>query len=267
MNFRPSTPNHAHAPATLNPAAQGRPRHLLTGLLFSLPIRLASCSDSRFIRVNLRLTLFLLLTTFSTVATAQSPARSWRWQNPLPQGNAINAIRFAPDKKHGWAIGSDGAILRTKNGGFEWEPQTSPVLTTLNGLYVKNKDRAVVVGARGLILLTTNGGDKWLAKPSGSKDHLYGVTFAPEESSHGWAVGSYGRILATTDGGLTWQAQTSPVRSHLFCVSFADKDRGVAVGDRGALIVTQDGGANWEKKSGFSELPLTSVTFLSKDKA
>src|SRR5687768_15077537 len=240
MIFRPSSPNHAQRPARFNPATHGRPSYLLTRSLFSLVKLLSSSSDPRFIRVNLRPALFLLLTTFSTVATAQSPARTWQWQNPLPQGNAINAIRFAPDKKHGWAIGSDGAILRTKNGGFEWEPQTSPALTTLNGLYVKDKDRAVVVGARGLILLTTNGGDKWLAKPSGSKDHLYGVTFAPEENSHGWAVGSYGRVLATTDGGLTWRTQNTPLRSHLFCVSFADKDRGVAVGDRGALIVTQD---------------------------
>src|SRR5688500_8015248 len=139
MIFRPSSPNHAQS--RVNPATRGRPRHQLTRLLFSLLQRSLFCSDPRFIRVNLRLTLFLLLTTFSTVAPAQSPARTWQWQNPLPQGNAINAIRFAPDKKHGWAIGSDGAILRTKNGGFEWETQTSPVLTTLNGLYVKNKDR------------------------------------------------------------------------------------------------------------------------------
>ena len=57
-------------------------------------------------------------------ADAQDPFRGWQWQNPLPQGNSINSIRFSPDKKRGWAIGTNGVVLTTKNGGFEWEEQT-----------------------------------------------------------------------------------------------------------------------------------------------
>src|ERR1700687_5218184 len=53
-------------------------------------------------------------------AIAQAQLRGWEWQNPKPQGNLINAIRFAKDKQHGWAAGADGAILRTENGGFRW---------------------------------------------------------------------------------------------------------------------------------------------------
>src|SRR6185436_3558702 len=119
-----------------------------------------------------------LLMAPGSLAQSQFPSRAWQWQNPLPQGNAINAIRFAPDKRHGWAVGSDGAILYTKDGGFNWDPQSSPVLTTLNGLYVKDKDRALAVGARGTVLLTTNGGERWLQKHTGVTDHLYGITFA-----------------------------------------------------------------------------------------
>jgi hypothetical protein len=29
--------------------------------------------------------------------------RAWQWQNPLPQGNSINNVKFTPDKKNGWA--------------------------------------------------------------------------------------------------------------------------------------------------------------------
>src|SRR2546423_1941902 len=94
-----------------------------------------------------------------TVAGAAAPGRGWLWQNPLPQGNAINAVRFASDKRHGWAVGSDGAILRTDNGGFAWEAQGSPVVTTLYGLHVKDKNAAVAVGARGAVVSTENGGE------------------------------------------------------------------------------------------------------------
>src|SRR2546422_9967747 len=70
-----------------------------------------------------------------SIVSSQSFNRGWEWQNPRPQGNAINAIRFAKDKRHGWAVGSDGVILYSADGGFEWEAQHSRSLTNLNGLY------------------------------------------------------------------------------------------------------------------------------------
>ena len=108
----------------------------------------------------------LLLVCFlcATAAYAQDRSRGWQWQNPLPQGNSISAIRFAPDKKHGWAIGSNGVVLTTGNGGFEWDEQRCPTITTLYGLYVKDRSRVVITGARGVILTTSNGGDRWVLR-------------------------------------------------------------------------------------------------------
>src|SRR5260221_5766100 len=41
-------------------------------------------------------------------ARAQNFDRGWEWQNPLPQGNAISAVRFTRHQRHGLAIGADG---------------------------------------------------------------------------------------------------------------------------------------------------------------
>ncbi|HYW71382.1 MAG TPA: YCF48-related protein, partial [Pyrinomonadaceae bacterium] len=84
----------------------------------------------------------------------QSRGRGWEWQNPLPQGNAISAIRFAGDQLHGWAIGADGVILYTTDGGFRWETQPTRLVNALNGLYVFDRQHVFAVGARGLILET-----------------------------------------------------------------------------------------------------------------
>src|ERR1041385_5173108 len=109
----------------------------------------------------LRIKVLLLLCFLASASHAQDPSRGWQWQNPLPQGNSITAIRFAPDKKHGWAIGSNGVILSTGNGGFEWSEQASPAITTLYGMYVKDRSRIVITGARGGGLTTKNGGGRW----------------------------------------------------------------------------------------------------------
>src|SRR3712207_2511147 len=104
---------------------------------------------------------FLLVSLGACVLTAAAQMRGWLWQNPLPQGNALNTIRFAEDGQRGWAVGADGVILRTDNGGFTWEQQTSPAVATLYGLFVEDRERAVVVGARGVVLRTDDGGREW----------------------------------------------------------------------------------------------------------
>ncbi|HEV3469974.1 MAG TPA: hypothetical protein VG148_11680, partial [Pyrinomonadaceae bacterium] len=156
-------------------------------------------------------------------AARQGSARAWLWQNPLPQGNAIFAVRFAADKRTGWAVGADGVILHTGDGGFRWEEQHSGTAVPLYGLSVLDARTAVAVGSRGQVLTTSNGGDRWAARETGVKDHLFSVAFAPaakgtsgqDDAAEGWAVGSYGQIIKTSDGGRTWSAQKSGTRSHL----------------------------------------------------
>jgi len=102
-------------------------------------------------------------------ARAQNFDRGWEWQNPLPQGNAISAVRFANDKRHGWAVGANGVILYTADGGFEWTSQHTRLVASLNGLYVFDRQHAFAVGARGVVLATRNGGEKWTEIPTPRK--------------------------------------------------------------------------------------------------
>src|SRR5262245_1329501 len=141
--------------------------------------------------------ILIVLIAFQFVVRAQDPLSGWEWQNPRPQGNSINSVKFAGDQLRGWAVGSDGVILRTENGGFEWEPQESPANSTLYGIYVKDRARVVISGARGVILTTINGGSKWTVRKTGTRDHLFAVTFAPDNKMHGWAVGTFGTIVTT----------------------------------------------------------------------
>src|ERR687893_448391 len=125
-------------------------------------------------RRGARLCALALVAVCAAAATfgafAQTPRqRGWLWQNPLPQGNAIYAVRFAPDKLAGWAVGADGVILHTKDGGYRWEEQRSNTPVPLYGLFVKDQKTAIAVGSRGQALLTQNGGRRWLVRETGVK--------------------------------------------------------------------------------------------------
>jgi hypothetical protein len=41
--------------------------------------------------------LVALACVVACAVAASAQTRGWVWQNPLPQGNAINAVRFAAD--------------------------------------------------------------------------------------------------------------------------------------------------------------------------
>ena len=173
-------------------------------------------------------TLALILSLGLTSAVLAREARfgSWRWQNPRPQGNPLYGIGFS-DERHGLAVGHDGTILRTGDGGRSWQPTRSIVNTPLYGLALRER-RAWAVGARGAIITSRNGGESWVEQKSGTKKHLYAVCFQDEK--RGWAVGVEGLILATSDGGVTWSPQESSVCKHLYAVACAEEGHGVAVG-------------------------------------
>ena len=59
----------------------------------------------------------------------------WAWQNPLPQGNALNEVAFT-DAGHGWAVGDGGTILATAGGSRRptvrgFTPTSGPVGTVV----------------------------------------------------------------------------------------------------------------------------------------
>ena len=58
--------------------------------------------------------VFAFLLTISFQINAQ-----WFWQNPLPQGNTLLDMSFV-NQNLGWAVGYNGTILKTTDGGENW---------------------------------------------------------------------------------------------------------------------------------------------------
>ncbi|MBK8146897.1 MAG: hypothetical protein IPK58_01435 [Acidobacteria bacterium] len=189
----------------------------------------------------------LALLGLALAAPAQTrKASGWSWQNPRPQGNSLISIHFAPDKELGFAVGSDGTILRTENGGFDWSRVAAPIDTTLAGVFVRDAKRAVAVGVRGTILVTENAGKDWRQIVTDVRDHLSGVAFAGDGFRTGWVVGTYGRILKTDDGGATWKPQIAGTSEHFAGISVRSPESAVVTGQNGIAAVTKDGGASWK---------------------
>jgi len=59
----------------------------------------------------------------------------------------------------GYAVGSQGTILKTYNAGANWQQQISGTSLKLNKVYFLDLDNGFAVGENGLILRTTTGGE------------------------------------------------------------------------------------------------------------
>jgi hypothetical protein len=196
--------------------------------------------------------------------------------NPMSQ-DPLAAVRFVADANHAWAVGSNGRIFTTSDGGLTpwiaqasgagtnfladvdfaslsngWAVGESGVISHYNGfgwtagfqdghdlhkLDVVDASHVWVVGNGGTILFWN--GVAWSSQDSGSTRQLWDVAFA--DSNNGWAVGEKGTVLRTIDGGANWTSVTSGTTATLWSIALTDATHGTIVGAGGAIYKIADG--------------------------
>jgi photosystem II stability/assembly factor-like uncharacterized protein len=146
------------------------------------------------------------------------------------------------DANHGYAVGTNGVIRTTANGGATWSAQASGTSRFLRDVYFSDATHGTIVGESGLILRTTDGAN-WTPQTSGTLQHLVHVNFVNNDV--GVACGQGGVILKTIDGGVTWTPQNSGTGVELPGVYLLDANTAIAVGFGGTILRTTNGGASW----------------------
>ncbi|MFH1097813.1 MAG: YCF48-related protein [Candidatus Desantisbacteria bacterium] len=152
------------------------------------------------------------------------------------------------DANNGWAVGRDGLILHTHNGGIIWEIQKSKIKNdSLCSVFFIDQNKGWV-GGEGVILYTMDGGEDW-EKQVDIFALPYNIYFV--DQNNGWAsgIGGEGGIIFHTDnGGKTWATQTTTAETEYYGlpgVHFINPTTGWAVGGGGMILHTEDGGKTW----------------------
>jgi photosystem II stability/assembly factor-like uncharacterized protein len=117
-------------------------------------------------------------------------------------GSALYGIAFA-DADHGWAVGANGAFVRTTNGGSTWTSSTetliplldpnSPSANGLRSIAFLDAAHGVAVGIFQGVWRTSDAGHSWSVEAivdGGQGDYeLRGAAFVPGSADHPIAVG------------------------------------------------------------------------------
>jgi len=176
--------------------------------------------------------------------------KTWESQeNSLPEEiiKKLETVFFAKfiDKDNIWAIGIDGILFHTPDGGKKWNCYEEITSKAIFGMDFKDNN-GWFVGAEGTILHTPDGGNTWETMESGTKDSLYDVYFL--DSQHGWIIGDDGHILHTENGGKKWEIFDTGIKKDLISIYFIDHKKGWASGNKKSLFHTTDGGKTWEEQ-------------------
>jgi photosystem II stability/assembly factor-like uncharacterized protein len=197
-----------------------------------------------------------------------NPGLLWRKTNAPLASSRTDDIWFAtPDM--GWAVNSNGQILKTEDGGNSWVKQlqdTSVYLRCVGFAGTQVGWAGTVSGTRRLFA-TRDGGANWKtvdnlpAKPA----KVCGISVVDEQTVYASGTNDPKDdppVLRTRDGGATWDSIDMSSRASLLVdIHFADRNRGWVVGGRDAVgcpgrratrdvvrpvvLFTQDGGDNW----------------------
>lgn len=172
----------------------------------------------------------------------------WFWQYPKPQGNTLHDI-FIFDQNTAIAVGDLGTVIKTTDGGENWDVQhhAGGRASNLNGVHFINEMTGWAVGMDGLILKTMDGGINWNEIKWKPGTELTAVFFTNADS--GWVVGKQGIIFQTTDGGESWidQGINGEIYGNVD-VFFINNNVGWIVADAywgSTILRTTDGGQHW----------------------
>ncbi|MEO6694642.1 MAG: YCF48-related protein [Ignavibacteria bacterium] len=202
--------------------------------------------------------IIIILLCFVSANSIYSQS-NWFWQQPLPTGNFLWAVDFI-NINTGYAVGTVGTVMKTTNGGLNWELKNTPNTLLYGTSFVDENLGFAVSGDNGSIYRTANGGNNWTIVFTGIGNTLWDINF-PNRTT-GYAVGLNGLILKSTDSGINWNQQTSGTVAHLFSLEFIDSLNGVAGGNR-ILLKTSNGGINWISQAISFVDPFSQVTSVN----
>jgi photosystem II stability/assembly factor-like uncharacterized protein len=149
------------------------------------------------------------------------------------------------DDRHGWAVGSFGRLIETRDGGTTWADISHLVKTLdgfhLNGITGTRNGEILIVGEGGAIFRSMDTGKAWEQIDSGFYGSFFGVVYDPLNKVT-TAFGLAGALYQSRDFGLSWAPLNSPVKGSLAGGTVTAQGNTVLVGPGGQVLVID--GAN-----------------------
>ncbi|AXL53665.1 photosynthesis system II assembly factor YCF48 family protein [Paraburkholderia caffeinilytica] len=149
------------------------------------PVTAVAAVQQRLIGVGMR----------GVIVVSDDHGVSWR-QVASPVQSDLTAVMFAT-ARDGWAVGHDGVILHSADGGNSWVKQFDGRMAAQQ--FARRYRAAIAAGD-----MSVQPALQEVERNSKAGPALPWLDVWFEDATHGYAVGSFGTFAMTSDGGKTW---------------------------------------------------------------
>ncbi|MES2127091.1 MAG: YCF48-related protein [Pseudomonadota bacterium] len=174
----------------------------------------------------------------------------WKQAN-VPVSVTLTGLFFT-DLKNGWAVGHDGALLGTTDGGLNWQKRLDGnAINKMMETDAKHAQETVHANPKAtpaqLEQVDNAMADLQAASKFGPSRPLLAVWF--RTARLGWVVGAYGQALRTRDGGATWESvaarMLNPEGLHYNAIGHSADGALLIAGEGGRVYRSADDGDTW----------------------
>lgn len=225
------------------------------------------------------------------ILVSEDQGKSWV-QATVPVSSDLVAVHF-PTANNGWAVGHDGVVLHSANGGSTWEKQFDgrAAAKVMVEYYAKNAPKntqgfqaeiqryldqgadkpfldvwfendttGYIVGAFNLIFRTSDGGKSWVPLfdmiDNPKRFHLYAIRNAGPDL---YVTGEQGSVFKLDSKTGQFKVIKTPYTGTFFGIT-GKKGVLIAFGMRGTVFRSSNGGASWNKVETGAPIGLTGAT-------
>jgi len=197
--------------------------------------------------------------------------KSWQ-QIAVPTRSTLTGVYFH-DRQNGWIVGHDAVILRTTDGGQQWQkvyydPEGQ---TPLFDIWFRDEKYGIAIGAYGLYLVSEDGGASWVisemnviteksAENSGEEEikaeddddfldsyDLHLNSFAISDNGKSYIAAEAGKVYRSDDSGNNWVPLAPPYIGSFFGILPVTGDTVLVFGLRGHLFRSENAGISWQE--------------------
>ena len=148
------------------------------------------------------------------------------------------------DEQRGWAVGSFGRLIETRDGGNSWSDLSHRVATPdgfhLNSITGTGNGELIIAGEGGVIFRSMDTGETWEQMDSGFYGSFFGVVHDPLNAVT-TAFGLAGALYQSQDFGGSWKKVPGKIQGSLAGGTVTAQGNTVLVGP-GGLVLIIDGG-------------------------
>ena len=203
---------------------------------------------------------------------------NWTWRSTATAAVARHDDIWFFDENVGWAVNSNGHVIKTEDGGKQWDRKFS---VAGDGVWLRclgfaNRQRGWVgTTTTGKQLYeTSDGGENWdqvVNLPAAAPSAVCGLFVASDHVIYAAGTNWPDRptsIIKSDDGGATWSAKPMNDQAAILVdIYFRNEREGWVVGGKsgvanptredveGIVLFTNDGGASWRETRMLSPMP------------